>query len=324
MSTIATYLDRPIAFQRAFVALGAGITGALLLSQAVYWSRRSGDDTGWFFKTQVDWEEETGLRRAEQETARKRLLTLGVMEEDRKGIPAKLYFRVNFEKLEQLLTSGSASKQDCGNPANKDAEKQQTGSQESGAPDCGNPANRIAGKSQTKLRKTTTETTAETTADISSTTALAAVAGASEAGLDAEQRKEAFAALCRQTWEAYANAYFARYQTEAVRNGKGNKTVVNLVERLGAEAPDVARFFVERVSEAFVVRRCHGIGDLLAQCEAYRTQWASGMAITAEGARQTDRTASNANAAQGAAEKAMAIVAARRAAAGQQGEDHAE
>ena len=83
MSTIATYLDRPIAFQRAFVALGAGITGALLLSQAVYWSRRSGDDTGWFFKTQVDWEEETGLRRAEQETARKRLLTLGVMEEDR-------------------------------------------------------------------------------------------------------------------------------------------------------------------------------------------------------------------------------------------------
>ena len=187
-----------------------------------------------------------------------------------------------------------------------------------------NPARQIAGKSQTKLRKTTTETTAETTADISSTTALAAVAGVSEAGFDAEQRKEAFAALCRQTWEAYANAYFVRYETEAVRNAKGNATVVNLVKRLGAEAPEVARFFVERVSEAFVVRRCHGIGDLLAQCEAYRTQWASGMAMTAEGARQTDRTASNANAAQGAAEKALAIVAARRAAAGQQGEDHAE
>ena len=323
MSTIATYLDRPIAFQRVFVALGAGITGALLLSQAVYWSRRSGDDTGWFFKTQAEWEAETGLRRAEQETARKRLLTLGVMEEDRKGIPAKLYFRVNFEKLEQLLTSGSASKQDCGNPANKDAENQQTGSRESGAPDCGNPANRIAGKSQTKLRKTTTETTAETTADISSTTADAAVAGASGAALEAE-RKEAFAALCRQTWDLYADAYFARYETEAVRNAKGNTTVVNLVKRLGAEAPEVARFFVERVSEAFVVRRCHGIGDLLAQCEAYRTQWASGMAVTAEGARQTDRTASNANAVQGAADRAKAIVAARRAAAGQQGADHAE
>ena len=320
---IAEILDRPIAFQRPFVALGAGITGALMLSQAVYWARRGSDVQGWFFKTQMEWEEETGLRRAEQETARKRLVTLGVLEEDRKGIPAKLYYRVNFEKLESLLTQLSTSKQDCWNPANKDAENEQTGSLDSSTPDCEIPANRPAGKSQTKLRKTTTETTAETTSDISSTTAVAAVAGISAAAQDAE-RKEAFAALCRETWEAYANAYFTRYETEAVRNAKGNSTVVNLVKRLGAEAPEVARFFVERVSEAFVVRRCHGIGDLLAQCEAYRTQWASGMAVTAEGARQTDRTATNANAAQGAAEKAMAIVAARRAAAVQQGADHAE
>ena len=322
MSTIATYLDRPIAFQRAFVALGAGITGALLLSQAVYWSRRSGDDTGWFFKTQVEWEEETGLTRREQEGARSRLQTMGLLREERRGIPAKLYYRVDFEALQTSLDE--CAKQDCTKPPIKDGANEQTGTHQTAKQDCAKRTNRPAQNRQTKLRKTTTETTAETTADISSTTAIAAVALASEAGLDAEQRKEAFAALCRQTWEAYANAYFVRYETEAVRNAKGNTTVVNLVKRLGAEAPDVARFFVERVSEAFVVRRCHGIGDLLAQCEAYRTQWASGMAMTAEGARQTDRTASNANAAQGAAEKALAIVAARRAAAGQQGEDHAE
>lgn len=322
MSTIATYLDRPIAFQRVFVALGAGITGALLLSQAVYWSRRSGDDTGWFFKTQVEWEEETGLTRREQEGARSRLQSMGLLREERRGIPAKLFYRVDFEALQTSLDE--CAKQDCTKPPIKDDANEQTGTHKSAKQDCAKRTNRPAQNRQTKLRKTTTETTAETTADISSTTAIAAVALASEAGLDAEQRKEAFAALCRQTWEAYANAYFVRYETEAVRNAKGNTTVVNLVKRLGAEAPDVARFFVERVSEAFVVRRCHGIGDLLAQCEAYRTQWASGMAMTAEGARQTDRTASNANAAQGAAEKAMAIVAARRAAAGQQGEDHAE
>ena len=322
MSTIATYLDRPIAFQRVFVALGAGITGALLLSQAVYWSRRSGDDTGWFFKTQVEWEEETGLTRREQEGARSRLQSMGLLREERRGIPAKLFYRVDFEALQTSLDE--CAKQDCTKPPIKDGANDQTGTHQTAKQDCAKRTNRAAQNRQTKLRKTTTETTAETTADISSTTAIAAVALASEAGLDAEQRKEAFAALCRQTWEAYANAYFVRYETEAVRNAKGNTTVVNLVKRLGAEAPDVARFFVERVSEAFVVRRCHGIGDLLAQCEAYRTQWASGMAMTAEGARQTDRTASNANAAQGAAEKALAIVAARRAAAGQQGEDHAE
>lgn len=88
-------LDRPIAFQRPFVAIGAGITGALMLSQAVYWARRNSNEHGWFFKTQVEWEEETGLGRAEQETARKRLLGLEVLEEDRKGIPAKLFYRVN-------------------------------------------------------------------------------------------------------------------------------------------------------------------------------------------------------------------------------------
>ena len=31
--------DRPIAFNRDFVDLGIGITGALLLSQAIYWSK---------------------------------------------------------------------------------------------------------------------------------------------------------------------------------------------------------------------------------------------------------------------------------------------
>lgn len=71
---LASMLDRPIAFQRSFVHLGAGITGALMLSQAVYWANRGSDDDGWFFKTQVEWEDETGLSRTEQETARKKLL----------------------------------------------------------------------------------------------------------------------------------------------------------------------------------------------------------------------------------------------------------
>lgn len=323
-------LDRPIAFQRPFVALGAGITGALMLSQAVYWARRGSNEAGWFFKTQVEWEEETGLRRAEQETARKRLLGMGVLEEDRKGIPAKLYYRVNFDKLEELLVQHCTRNQDCGNPAIKDAGTQQTGLRESSTPDCGNPADRLAGKSQSKLRKTTTETTAETTADISPGTAGAAPALGEKVDAEAEReaKKAALQQACRETWDAYAEAYRVRYGTEAVRNAKGNTAVVLLVKRLGAEeAPAVARFFVERVSEAFVVRRCHAIGDLLQSCEAYRTQWASGSAMTSEGARQADRTASNANTAEGAAAMAIALVArrrARQAGAGEEGDSDAE
>ena len=33
---ISQFLDRPIAYHRSFVTLGAGITGAVMLSQAVY------------------------------------------------------------------------------------------------------------------------------------------------------------------------------------------------------------------------------------------------------------------------------------------------
>lgn len=69
VSNFLQLVDRPIAFQRSFVRLGVGITGALLLSQIVYWQNRM--EGNWFYKTQTDLEEETGLTRYEQEGARK-------------------------------------------------------------------------------------------------------------------------------------------------------------------------------------------------------------------------------------------------------------
>lgn len=96
-------LDRPIAFQRVFVSIGVGIGGALMLSQAVYWSKRTKNADGWFYKTQDEWEEETGMTRTEQERARKALCAIGVMSEKRRGIPAKLFFRVDFDELSKAL-----------------------------------------------------------------------------------------------------------------------------------------------------------------------------------------------------------------------------
>ncbi|WP_427773186.1 hypothetical protein [Comamonas thiooxydans] len=153
MSTISTYLDRPIAFQRVFVALGAGITGALLLSQAVYWSRRSGDDSGWFFKTQIEWEEETGLTRREQEGARSRLQSMGLLREERRGIPAKLYYRVDFDALQSSLDE--CAKQDCTKPPIKDEQSEQTGTHKTAKQDRAKRTNRAAQNRQSKLSKTT-------------------------------------------------------------------------------------------------------------------------------------------------------------------------
>lgn len=132
MSQFLQLVDRPIAFQRSFVRLGAGITGALFLSQIVYWQNRM--EGQWFYKTQLDLEEETGLTRYEQEGARKKLVSCGVLEESKRGIPAKLYFRVNAERLEEILMSenqqagiGKTNNQGCGISPNSDAENQQAG-----------------------------------------------------------------------------------------------------------------------------------------------------------------------------------------------------
>ncbi|MDI3139470.1 hypothetical protein [Enterobacter kobei] len=162
MSQFLQLVDRPIAFQRSFVRLGVGITGALLLSQIVYWQNRM--EGQWFYKTQTDLEEETGLTRYEQEGARKKLVSCGVLEEAKRGIPAKLYFRVNQERLEELLIGenqhagvGKTNKQGCGNSANSDAENQHAGVGKTNEQSCGNSASIHTVDYQETIQKINTE-----------------------------------------------------------------------------------------------------------------------------------------------------------------------
>lgn len=116
--------DRPIAYHRSFVRLGAGVTGAVLLSQVVYWSKRTIHKGGWFYKTQAEWQDETGLTRSELEGARKKLLITGVIEYYRKGVPAKGWYRINMQILQLKLLK--TCNPDCGKPANCNAENLQS------------------------------------------------------------------------------------------------------------------------------------------------------------------------------------------------------
>jgi hypothetical protein len=102
-------LDRPIAFHRCFVDLTGSVNAALMLSQAVYWSKKvkemRGREDGFFYKTAADWTEETGLSVDEQATARKHLRKHTFWQEKKKGIPCKLWYRVGEEKLMVSLES---------------------------------------------------------------------------------------------------------------------------------------------------------------------------------------------------------------------------
>ena len=96
--------DRPIAFHPMLARLFGGINEALLFQQIAYWSGK-GADPVWIYKTQADLEEETTLSRYQQEQSRARLKKLGVLEETKRGLPAKLYYRIDWPTVFVLLES---------------------------------------------------------------------------------------------------------------------------------------------------------------------------------------------------------------------------
>ncbi|ADP96446.1 hypothetical protein [Marinobacter adhaerens] len=178
--SIIDLMARPIAFNRAFVDLGLGMCGAMMLSQSLYWRTRTRNPDGWFYKSQAEWQDETGMTRREQETARRRLTKAGFLQEDRKGVPARLYFRVDIEAVEAALEALSSSlaesaNQECtanknnslAESANQECTNGATSMAETAIQECTNPPDSDGGKRQS-ITEITTETTAEITAERSS------------------------------------------------------------------------------------------------------------------------------------------------------------
>ena len=103
--------------------------------------------------------------------------------------------------------------------------------------------------------------------------------------------------VSRETWNSYHNAFLARYGAEPVRNARVNGQMCQFIDRIGvAESPKVAEFFVKH-NDRFYVQKLHPVGLLLQDAEKLRTEWATGRTMTATRANQTDRAASNLDAA---------------------------
>ena len=105
MTEVSRLLDRPIAFHPIFAEMTGDVLAGLMLSQAVYWSTRTNDPEGWFYKTQKEWQKETCLSRSNQDTARRILRKHDWWEEKLTGIPAKLHYRINHKALSAAMLS---------------------------------------------------------------------------------------------------------------------------------------------------------------------------------------------------------------------------
>jgi hypothetical protein len=99
----AELLRRPIAFHRIFSDLMGCAAGGLFLSQLYYWSDKGADPEGYIFKTFEDWNRETALSRREWETARRRLKAKELLEEERRGLNPRIFYKLNLDKLFEYM-----------------------------------------------------------------------------------------------------------------------------------------------------------------------------------------------------------------------------
>ena len=84
-NAIVNYLlsEGIVAYQRGLARAVGDHSAGLLLSQFWYWAERQPEERdGWFFMTQEQIYDETVLTRREQETARRKLRDLGVLEKE--------------------------------------------------------------------------------------------------------------------------------------------------------------------------------------------------------------------------------------------------
>lgn len=105
---LALMSGRVIAFRVELVEPAGGVAGALMLSQALYWQSIAGAGE-WWWQTHESWWEQTRLTRKVQARCRVDLCASGILEEARRGMPAKLWYRVNLKRLAEVL-SGDVEK----------------------------------------------------------------------------------------------------------------------------------------------------------------------------------------------------------------------
>lgn len=97
-------LDRDpiVAFHVAYAKLpGSDPVCALFLSQVSYWCSRAEDGVAWI--THQAMYDQTGMSRKQQDRAAAYWESVGVMKKFIKGIPPKIHYFIDYERLEQFL-----------------------------------------------------------------------------------------------------------------------------------------------------------------------------------------------------------------------------
>ena len=95
--------NRVVAYSPDLARMVGGATTGLFLSQLLFLSDKGNNPEGWVYKSEAEMGKETGLTKREQQTARRKLLGLGVIAIMRGGLKNTYHFKVIWEKLYQVI-----------------------------------------------------------------------------------------------------------------------------------------------------------------------------------------------------------------------------
>jgi hypothetical protein len=92
--------QRPIACYPIYVAITGSISAGVALSQLMYWFAKGEDK---IYKTDKEFEAETGHTAKEMKVVRKHLKDLPFLTITREGVPAKTHYEIDWEKWQSSL-----------------------------------------------------------------------------------------------------------------------------------------------------------------------------------------------------------------------------
>jgi hypothetical protein len=95
--------NRVVGYSPDLARMVGGATTGLFLSQLLFLSDKGANPDGWVYKSEAEMGRETGLTKREQQTARRKLLSLGVIAIMRGGWKNTYHFKVIWEKLYQVI-----------------------------------------------------------------------------------------------------------------------------------------------------------------------------------------------------------------------------
>ncbi len=158
-------LGRPVSFYPSLARVFDDISTALLICQFMYWRKKVGCRE--IYKTQEEIEVETGIKAGAQRRIFKNLQKDGFVQIVKKGMPAKNYYKWNWEQIDSFINEFLCAEK-SGNTANKkEVEKEEKDAHQSCRNDSTSPTESVeqdVSKQQNKTYRNSTTSSIESTA----------------------------------------------------------------------------------------------------------------------------------------------------------------